>query len=104
MTILTQDNMLVNYDYISRVFINTGTIKDDTNGREFQAYEISAIDFVGNDEIRLGLYFSEDAMKNAWNQLTKWLSEKNDYHQLFTMPNVTEAAPVKQRLYAHPDE
>ena len=82
-TILTQDGDFINYDYVKKIVFYTGTaeIADENNSaKTVTAVQIMAVmnkDNSEQEEILLGVY-EENYFLKIYENLKKWLNEKND--------------------------
>lgn len=100
MTIVTQDDVFVNYRYVKLIKFYAGELNDGENIQE--VYQVVAVihgkDFdeekskeeseeSKKNEITLGYFDTNEAAQKVYADMRKWLNEKNDYRQLFEVPN-----------------
>ena len=69
MTIVTQENELINYAAIKRIAVYTGEMQDEENDSKIEVFTVLAFDFNSETEesedmtdeaIQLGIYTNED--------------------------------------------
>lgn len=95
MTILTQENVIVNYRNV--ISITAFKIDGEIEGKPVTLFELSAKtvlplrepniqDSEDDDGITLGTYSTEEKLESVIKMLSNWLKERSDYNCLFTMP------------------
>ena len=98
MTILTQNDVFLNYDHIIAIRVYSGEVSLD-NGKTIAAYQVVAdlsmpilnLDETENaqeapqTQIELGVYFDEKECQNAARALSEWLSNADSRPHLFKM-------------------
>lgn len=103
-TILTQENVFVNYENVISI-VPVCLEGESDSGEIVTAYELSAnvVTPVPNNDIEspdettisLGIYSSEEELKLVIKKLTNWLNERKDYGCLFKTPLEGEVAPTQ---------
>lgn len=91
MTIVTQTDELVNYDFVKKITLVSGTVEDEATGDSLTVYVMLAFDVlseVSEDEyekcsIQLGAFNSENECRNAFEQLIGSISAKDN---VFVVP------------------
>lgn len=103
MTILTQENVIVNYRNV--ISITAFKVDGEIEDKPVTLFELSAktvlslktpnhkeVNDEGNDDdgITLGVYSTEENLEQVMKELTNWLKEHSDYNCIFTMPQDDE--------------
>lgn len=119
MTILTQDDVFVNYDHVVSIHFLSGTYELD--GNSLEAYQVIAniTVFIPSviepeemqQQIVLGTYLSIEECQSVAENLSEWFSNCDSRPYLFQMPqaempdmpSVPEGS-VKTKLEYRPDE
>ncbi len=109
MTILTQENVIVNYRNV--ISITAFKVDGEIGDKPVTLFELSAktvlslkipnhqeVNDEGNDDdgITLGVYSTEEKLEQVMKELTNWLKERSDYNRMFTMPQDDEDDEVKE--------
>ena len=99
MTILTQENVIVNYRNV--ISITAFQIDGEIEGKPVTLFELSAKTVLtlrepnsqgseDDDGITLGTYSTEKKLESVMKDLTNWLKERSDYNCIFKMPKDDE--------------
>ena len=95
MTILTQENVIVNYRNV--ISITAFKVDGEIEGKPVTLFELSAKtvlplrepnsqDSEDDDEITLGTYSTEEKLESVMQELANWLNERSDYNCIFKIP------------------
>lgn len=123
MTILTQNDVFLNYDHIIAIRVYSGEVSLD-NGKTIAAYQVVAdlsmpilnLDETENaqeapqTQIELGVYFDEGECQNAARALSEWLNNADSRSHLFKMPmansisGYSDTNAAASKLEYRPDE
>ena len=119
MTILTQDDIFVNYSHIASIRFLSGILKADDKSSQIEVYQVAADmavpipDEDGNmqQQIELGMYLTLEECLSVADKLTEWLSTSDSRPYLFKMPPMEMSEmpsapekPVNSKLEYRPDE
>lgn len=123
MTILTQNDVFLNYDHIIAIRVYSGEVSLD-NGKTIAAYQVVAdlsmpilnLDETENaqeapqTQIELGVYFDEGECQNAARALSEWLNNADSRPHLFKIPmansisGYSDTNAAASKLEYRPDE
>lgn len=84
MTIITQDEVFVNYDHVVKIAVYGDTVNDEEAGTVDVAVVKAHLD-TGKKAV-LGVYAEADQLDDVLKDFTHWLGESDAYKQVFTMP------------------
>lgn len=101
MTILTQENVIVNYQNV--ISIAAFQVDGEIDDKPVTLFELSAKTVLSlktpnyqedsdddENEIKLGDYSTQEKLEAVMKALTNWLNERSDYNCIFTMPQDDE--------------
>ena len=85
MTILTQDEVFVNYDHVVKIQCSSDYAEIEPTVPMDVAVVKAYLDT--GKKVILGVQPEQEQFEEVMADLTKWLNEKNDYKQVFEMPD-----------------
>lgn len=94
MTIFTQDEVLVNYDHVTKIQTYGDVYSDD----EIEDIDVAVIKahLDTGKKVVLGFYADVDQYDEVLKDLVQWLNEKNDYKLVFRMPMPTVSISIEE--------
>lgn len=95
--IATQDMSILNMNKIQSIDLLSGVMENDDTHEKVDVIEIAAtMEFGDEDEpIPLGFYLTEEQAISTMEQIIEWLSEKNEYKRVFSMPPIQKNDEVE---------